>query len=288
MTTPARFLFASSLALAAPLATGCDSESTESAMDYHAVGHVDIAAARSAPWVQSALGTHAIDLPAELGACASLVSAATSVTAGVGADAYEVYVSGSFDSDDADACADLIEKKAAEHRSKRKGSKPKPKPNAVLLDKDLFAIYGGALAPSRARMESLLASDPSPSGSPIWAVAQDHGTKHDPIAAVQAWADTSKGLTAHVDVQFDSEAQATELYGKAMLGLTAMQLSGEASELAKTVSLSSRGDTLTADLHAPPKLLHKLIDAKQAKVKATVDGGTGKEHGSLSITLGTD
>ncbi len=286
MTTPAKFLLAAPLALALSATVGCDSEAPTSATDYRAIAHVDLDAAGSAPWVKKAIGTDSLDIGGDLGPCADIVDAATSVTVGHKEGEFEVYVTGKLEADKADACADHIEKMAKKSSKHRSGDEPE----AVILDDDLFAIYHGT-TPSRARFETLLAADPSPSGKPMWVVAQpDAKTTKAPFSYVQAWADTAKGFNAHVDVQLKDETTATELYGKAMLGLAAVQMSGEADELVKGLKLSNRGDTLTADMHVSPKDMTSIISKGQAKAKARVEphDGEGKGESSVTISIGTE
>lgn len=283
-----KLLVASSLALTTLGSTGCDGEAPPSASDFRAIAHVDIAAVTSSPWVKDAMGSGSLDLDADLGACADMVRAAESVTVGANDDGFEVYVIGKFDASKANACSDFIDKKVAE--AKKKGKSMKMEPEAVLLDKDLFVVHGGAVTPTDARLESLLDADPSPKGTSMWVVAQPDAKKSkEPVEYIRAWANVSKGFDAHAELQFKEESKATELYGKATLGLTALQLSGEAPELADAVKLGRAGDTLTADVHADTKTMKKLVADKKKggpRLKAAAELDEGEGENSISISIG--
>lgn len=296
MTTAAKFMLASSLAVVASFSTGCDSDMAASPMDYRTVAHLELGTMGSTPWIKTVIDTKSLDLDGDLGPCADLVHTAKAVTIGHGEAGFELYVQGKFDATKADACTDHIEKMVDKHE--KKSGEPKPDPEGVVLAADLFAVYAGTMSPSRKRLKSLLASDPSPGGQSMWVVAQPD-VKHgdNPVAYIQAWADTSKGLNAHAEVQMADETVATELYGKAMLGVTALQLSGEADEVAKGISLAHNGDTLTADFKAQPKILQKLFKdgaSKRAKAKGKGKGKGGPPHKrgdgehSISFTFGSE
>ena len=275
VTISTKLLLASSLVLAT--STGCDTEAGADHPDYKAVAHLDLDAAGSAPWVRALLASHDVELDAdgELGACGPVLKAATSITAGGSEDKFEVYVTGAFDSKTTDACIDFIEDKA----SKSLGRHGHDEPEVVQLSDDLLALHSSGLTPSRARMESLLDSDPSPAGQPMWIIAQPDAArgKHQ-VGYVQAWAKTAGGLDAHVEVQFNDEARSTELYGKAMLGLTALQLSGEMDGLADGIKLERKGDTLVANLHLAPKKIASMLkevdtkhEGKSIKIRVQTD-----------------
>jgi len=283
-----KLLVASSLALTTLGSTGCDGEAPPDASDFRAIGHIDISTVTASPWVKDAMGSGSLDLDADLGACAAMVRAAESVTVGANDDGFEVYVEGKFDTSKADACSDFIDGKVAE--AKKKGKSMKMEPEAVLLDKDLFVIHGGAVTPTDARLESLLAADPSPSGTSMWVIAQpDVKKSKQPVQYLRAWANLSKGFDAHAEVQFKDESKATELYGKATLGLAALQLSGEAPELTDGVKIDRAGDTLSADFHADTKTMKKLVaDKKKGGPRLKANAELDKEEGenSISISIG--
>lgn len=259
-------------ALFIPL-SACDADMPgASDADYRAVGHLDLAAVKRTSWLKDALGDDALELPG-LDACGDVLRQAKAITFGAGEDAFEVYVRGPIDAAAANACGDQID---AEMSTKARGSASEPTPEATMLADDLFVVFAGDLTPSRSRLRSLLSVDPSPKGDqPIWMVATADG-KDDPVSHVQAWADPSKGLDAHVEVQFDDAAKASEVYGQAMLGLAALRLSDEAGALASAVDLDSSGDTVTAELHATPTQLEALMKASTGKTK-----GKGKSGASI-------
>lgn len=286
MTTTMAKLLIAPAALAALLVAGCDGEAPASTADYRAAAHIDLDRTMSAPWVRKAMGSDTLDLGGELGPCSDVLEAADSITLGSADDDFEIYVAGKIDVDQANACADFFD----EHAKKSGGDEPE----AVMVDAQLFAVFRGR-APSRANFEALLAADPSPSNSPMWVVAApQRKNSKTPVSAVRGWASAAKGFDAHVDVQLGDETTATELYGKAMLGLAALQMSGEADELTKGLAVKNNGDTLTADLKLSGKDLDAIIGKGAAKVRARVEADDSKKdksaerkHGSVSISFGS-
>lgn len=241
--------------------------------DHRGVGHVDIAALSSAPWAKEMLEDGALEVDGELGSCADVLRDASAITFGVQEQAFEVYLQGSFDAAEANACAELIDAKVAAAPEHLDG---KPTPEATLLADDVFVVFGGDLGPSRDRLQALLDADPS-SGQPLWVVADtsDTGKKVDHVAL---WADPSGGLEAHAALVFADEAEATELYGQAMLGLTALRLSDEVGELASAVSLSSSGAVITADLSLDTAQMETLVAKGKAHARARAE--VRDHHGS--------
>jgi hypothetical protein len=270
---------------------GCDSE-PGSTLDYEAVAHVEIQDLAKAPWIASALKAKPTGDAAEFAVCQDALLSAESLTVGTGNHAFELYLQGSLDRTAIDGCVDALE----EAKRKAPAAKTKMQTRTKWLAADLFAISGAegtAPTPSAARLESLLASDPTPAATPssAWLVARDDEGKES-IAHVEAWADVAKGLDAHVDVEFDSTAEATKIYGQAMLGMTAMRASGEAKELLDAVKLSSGGDTLTLDVHATAKQL-ATVGAKISANASTTEGDAAptrkpSDSGhSFQISIGT-
>jgi len=276
VTISTKLLLASSLVVGL---AGCDTDESAAPLDYKAVAHVDLDAASSAPWVKALIADTKFDIDPDgkLGPCAAVLDAATAITGGGSEDEFEVYISGNFDADETEACIDFAEDKAAKRTKKRRHDNPE----FVMLSSDLIAVHSDTVAPSRSRMESLLASDPSPSGQPMWVIAQPDGKKgKQQVSHVQAWASTAGGLDVQAQVEFADEAQATELYGKAMLGLTALQLSGEVA-LADGLNLDRSGDTLSASVKLTPKVITKLV--KETKEEHSIrhghsEGGKDGHH----------
>lgn len=211
--------------------------------DAHVVGHVDLDALTSAPWIAGALEHGKLAMDAKLGACADVLRQADSVTFGGKQGAFEAYVEGSFDAAAANACTDHIDAEIASHAERLDG---RPKPEAVLLADGVLVVFAGDLTPSRERLEGLLAADPGPS-EPLWIAASTRGEGH-PVERMRAWANPAEGLRVHAEVVFVDEQKAAEIYGKANLGLAAMSMSDELGELASAVSLGSSGAAITADV----------------------------------------
>lgn len=278
MTTPTPSL-ALGLCLLGLVAAGCDSD-TSSPADYRIVAHADIGALKAAPWIADAMKGDKIDLSGDLGACAPLVLDATAVTLGVNEDAFEVYVEGKFTAKQATACADHVATTLV-----KKGAKADEKVETAQLGDGLFAVYRGAFKPSRTRLKGLVAADPTPAGKQaLWVVAHDDANKGE-VEHVEAWATAGKGLDAHVEVHFDSAKAAAEIYGQAAMGLAALRLSDDMGDLAKAISVSSGGDTVTAEIHASNDLVRKLM--AESRVKGKVDASSrDDEHGSsFSVEL---
>ncbi len=277
-TTIPRPLMALSLLVAGSL-VGCDAEAPAArSVDYRAVGHVQLSAVTRAPWIASAKKDDMLQLDAALGPCADLVRTADALTFGAKEDAFEVYVEGSFDSAAANACADHIDAEVAAGRVPRRDGRPKPE--ATLLADGLFVVFGGDLTPSRDRLDALSAASPSP-GQPMW-VTVDMRDKGHPVEHVEAWADPSKGLSAHAQVTFADEQKAAEIYGKATLGLTALTLSDEVGDLASAVDLSSSGKSMTAKVQLSAAQMKTLVAKGKARHEAHAKFGHhphGPGHG---------
>ncbi|MEM7156066.1 MAG: hypothetical protein AAF799_24650 [Myxococcota bacterium] len=248
MTTKRHALTLSLLVLAAPL-SACDAE-TPTDVDYRAIGHVDLAEVKKAPWMEKAMLDAKLDDKGELGACGDVLRQAESVTFGVGEDTFEAYIKGPIAANTANACSEFIDAKVAEETAKGDHD-DHPTPEATLVADGVFAVFGGNLTPSTARLRQLEGSAPV-SGKPAWFTATID-EKDSPVSHVEAWANFDKGLDAHVEAQFKDPAKAAELYGQATLGLVALRASGEMGELASVVDLDSDGDTITAEVHATPK-----------------------------------
>lgn len=269
------------LALVAGLVTsalaGCDSDAATST-DYRVVLHADVTALRASPLVAAALKDDALQIDGDLGACAELLRTATAVTVGADEGAFEVYVEGKFTAKAAKSCSEHVATQLA-----AKGAKTDARVDTTVVADGLFAVHRGPAKPSRARMTSLRSADPSPGKQAAWLVAHDDDDK-DEVEHVEAWISAGKAIDAHLDVHFDSATAATEIYGQAAIGLTALRLSSEMGELAKAISVSSAGDTLTAEFHASNELVRKLIDAGRVKAKAAARAD--EDHsGSISVEI---
>ncbi len=280
------------LALAAACAIGgCDQE-PGSTMDYEAVVHVELGTLTKVPFVAKALADANVagDGHVELGVCRDALLSADALTIGTGNQTFELYLSGALDKKAVDACHTAIEAAKKEGKAGAKPSKTTTK--VQWLSPTLFAIVGAEgkpPVPSQARLESLLANDPTPATanrSALWVVARDDGGKKD-VAHVEAWADVSKGLDLHADVEFDSITDATKVYGQAMLGLSALEASGELGDLSDAIALSHGGDTLSVDVHATKKQLEQLA----TKISAERKEGPSRKHGGdssgVSIRIST-
>jgi hypothetical protein len=283
MTSSRPLLSLSAFLLAGALA-GCDTESvdndpvdadrlaadpvdaelvTADPVDARVVGHVDLAALTSAPWLAEAMKAATPAMDAKLGPCADVLRQADSVTFGGKQDAFEAYVEGSFDAAAANACGDHIDAEVARHASRLDGH---AKPEAMLLADGVFVVFGGDLTPTRDRLEGLQAADPSP-GEPLWVTANMTGTGR-PVEQVKAWANPAKGLRAHAQVVFADEQKAAEVYGKANLGLAAMSMSDEVGDLASAVSLSSSGTAMTATIELTDDQMKTVVTKAQARHEA--------------------
>lgn len=291
MSTSRPFLALTALLLAG--SAGCDAEAPGGGgpIDYRAVGHVDIDAVKTAPWMKGALKDGKLEVHGELGACEDVVQKAKTVTFGAKEDAFEVYIGGSFGADEANACADFIDAKVAAEAGRLDG---KPKPEATLLAEGVFVVFGGGLTPSRDRLEDLMDADPS-SGQPMWVTANMTG-KGKPVERFEAWADPTKGMKAHAEVVFADEAKASEIYGQAVLGLTAMRMSDEVGELASAVDLDSSGKSMTAEVSLSTAQMKTLVAKSQARHEAHADfharhhggkGGHGKKGSGVEIRIET-
>lgn len=285
MTTKRTALTLSLLALAAPLAA-CDAEAPTD-VDYRAIGHVDLGEVQKTPWIKKAMLDGKLDDNGELGPCGDVLRAAESITFGVGEDTFEAYIKGPIAANTANECSEFIDAKVAEETAKGRDHDDHPTPEATLVAEGVFAVFGGNLTPSTARLRHLEGSAPV-SGKPAWFTASIDD-KESPVSHVEAWANFDKGLDAHVEAKFKDPAKAAELYGQATLGLVALRASGEMSELASVVDLDSNGDTITAEVHATPKQMeafqamsekrhghhgpHKKGKAVQFKVGDAPDAG---------------
>ena len=235
--------------------------------DYSAAGHIEIASVLATPWVKQAMATHDMELGAELDDCARVFEAAEAVTFGMKDEAFELYISGQLDIDAASACGDKIDGDADEPSA------------AVVLDADLFVIYRGELEPSRARLNALLTLDPTPNkDQPIWLTGSALSfADKTPVEGVQIWANPAQGLEAHVQVDFQDAQTATELFGQATLGLTALRMSNDVGELASAVDLKSSGQTMTADIHVTQAQIESVLTEIATDTAAAEDSGVHVE-----------
>ncbi len=234
---------------------------TAEAVDARVVGHVDLRALTSAPWLADAMKEATPLMDAKLGACADVLRQTHSVTFGGTKDvAFEAYVVGSFDATAANACGDHIDAEVARHSSRLEG---RPKPEAMLLADGVLVVFGGNVTPSRDRLAGLRAADPSP-GEPLWVTANMTG-KGRPVEQVEAWANPAKGLRVHAEVVLADEQKAAEIYGKANLGLAAMSMSDEVGDLAAAVSLSSSGKAITAKVELTDEQMKTVVAKGQAR-----------------------
>jgi hypothetical protein len=255
-------------------------ELTTTPADAHVVGHVSLDALLAAPWVADAMKDATLAMDAKLGACADVLRQADSVTFGAKKDeAFEAYLVGSFDAAAANACSDHIDAEVARHANRLERH---PKPEAILLADGVFVVFGGTLTPSRDRLETLLAADPS-AGQPMWVAASTAG-QGGPVDHVKAWADPAKGLRVHAEVVFADEQKAAEVYGKANLGLAAMSMSDEVGELASAVSLSSKGKAMTAEIELTDEQMKTVV----AKAEARHHARHGRDGASVSIEVDAD
>lgn len=246
---------------------------TAAQVDAHVVGHVDLRALTSAPWLAEAMKDATVAMDAKLGACADVLRQAESVTFGAKKDeAFEAYVMGSFDAATANACGDHIDAEVARLAARLDG---RPTPEAVLLADGVFVVFGGDLTPSRDRLARLRAADPSP-GEPMWVAASLAGMDR-PVEQVKAWANPAEGMRVHAEVRFTDAQKAAEVYGKANLGLAAMSMSDEVGELASAVSLRASGKAITADVELTDAQMKTVVAKGQARRKAWHDHHPG--HG---------
>lgn len=226
------------------------------------VGHVDLKALTSAPWLADAMSDATLHMDARLGPCADVLRTAESVTfGGTKGEAFEAYVVGTFDAAAANACSDHIDAEVARHASAHLDEHPKPE--ATLLADGVLVVFGGKATPSRERLASLRAADPS-AGQPLWLVATMAGQDH-PLERVKAWASPAEGLRAHAEVVLADDQKAAEIYGKASLGLAAMSMSGELGELASAVSLRSSGRAITAELELSSDQMKTVVAKGKAR-----------------------
>lgn len=237
---------------------------TAAQVDAHVVGHVDLRALTSAPWLAEAMKDATLVMDAKLGACADVLRQAEAVTFGAKQEeAFEAYFVGSFDAATANACGDHIDAEVARFGARLDG---RPTPEAVLLADGVFVVFGGDLTPSRDRLERLHAADPSP-GEPLWVAASMAGMGR-PVEQVKAWANPAEGMRVHAEVRFANEQKATEIYGKANLGLAAMSMSDEVGELAAAVSLRSAGKAITADVELSNAQMKTVVAKGKARHEA--------------------
>lgn len=248
--------------------------------DAHVAGHVDLRALLSAPWLADAMKDATPVIDAKLGACADVLRQTDSVTFGAKKEeAFEAYIVGSFDAAAANACGDHIDAEVARHSTRLDRH---PKPEAVLLADGVLVVFGGNLTPSRDRLEGLLAADPS-AGAPMWLSASMLG-KGGPVDHVKAWANPATGLRVHAEVLFADEQKATEIYGKANLGLAAMSMSDEVGDLASAVTLRSNGRAMTAEVELTDEQMKTVV----AKGKARHHARHGHDGASVSIEVDAD
>lgn len=255
-------------------------ELTTASVDAHVVGHVSLDALLSAPWVADAMKDATLTMDAKLGACADVLRQADSVTFGAKKEeAFEAYLVGSFDAAVANACSDHIDAAVVRHANRLERH---PKPEAVLLADGVFVVFGGNLTPSRDRLETLLAADPS-AGQPLWISASTAG-HGGPVERVKAWANPATGLRVHAEVVFADEQKAAEIYGKANLGLAAMSMSDEVGELASAVSLKSAGKAMTAEIELTDEQMKTVV----AKGKARHHARHGRDGASVRVEVDAD
>lgn len=278
------------LLLATTLGTGCDTDE-EDAMDLHAIVHIDVDAAKRAPWVAKELAGKDADIKKELGACADLYEDTDSITVGIdgnGDHRGEIYFEGNFDATGLDACSDFI---ADQIKTKARDPKKGDKVKTQRFGDDVFVITFGDVKPSKRRLDNLKAADPTPAGGQtMWVVARDKDGK-GPIDLVEGWGRIDTGLDLHAEVKFDDAAQATKIYGEAMLGLTALRLSGDAGFIADAVSASADGDTVTVDFAATPGMIEKVKTMGRAKAAAHHGHGGSDHHDDgiqIQIGVGND
>lgn len=232
--------------------------------DFSAVGHVDLATVTRAPSIQDAWSHTQVEFDAKLGPCAAVMNKTGAITFGAGPDAFEVYIEGSFEAAEANACTDFIDAEVTRRHTRLEG---RPRPEATLLGDGMFVIFGGETTPSRERRADLLAADPSPGGEPMWLTGKVKGGGQ-PVDSITAWARPGEGFEAHVEALFNDEGKASEIYGKATLGLAAMSLSGEVGELASAVDLDSSGKTLSAELSLSAAQMKTLMARGKARHQA--------------------
>jgi hypothetical protein len=256
---------------------------TATPADAQVVGHVNLDALTSAPWLADAMKDATLAMDAKLGACADILRQADSVTFGAKKEeAFEAYLVGSFDAATANACGDHIDAEVARHADRLERH---PKPEAVLLSDGVFVVFGGSLTPSQGRLESLLAADPS-AGQPMWVAASMVG-KGGPVEHVKAWASPAEGLRLHAEVVFADEQKASEIYGKANLGLAAMSMSDEVGELASAVSLKSTGRAMTAEVELTNEQMKTVVAKGKARHHAH-HARHGRDGASVSIEVDAD
>lgn len=280
------------LALTATLTLGsvaCDPDSGPVAGEFKVAGHVKLDEALGTSWIQAAIKADGGDLAKELKACADVLAQTKTVTFGAAENSFEVYLQGSIKEAAANACADLIDAEVGKKSKSSKKAKPgkgsadkRPTPEAMMLGKNLFVVFGGNVTPSPARLQHLLGMDPSPKAQPLWVVATSD-VKDGPVAGVQGWADFKDGLDAHVAIRFDGATKASEIYGQAQLGLVALRMSGELGDMASAVNLATKDDTLNIEISATPKQLQTLFEAGKARAK--VKHGKHGKHGSGSLHI---
>lgn len=276
------------LALAAACAlAGCDQDSG-STMDYEAVVHVEVAEITKVPFVAKAIADSSMHGDTDLESCRDAVLSADALTVGTGNGAFELYLTGALDKAAIDDCQAAIESAKVE----RSGDASKMTTKTHWISPTVFAVVGaeGTLpVPSEVRLDGLRANDPTPTTaapSELWVVARDDAGKKQ-VSHVQAWADMSKGIDAHVDVEFDSVTDATKIYGQAMLGLSALRASGEIGDFGDAIALSHGGDTLTVDVHATKKQLDKIATKIQADKAAHGPSREKTGKSGLRIEIGT-
>ncbi|MCX4245524.1 hypothetical protein [Paraliomyxa miuraensis] len=234
---------------------------TVESIDAHVVGHLDLGALMSAPWLSEAMKDATLAMDAKLGPCADVLRQADSVTFGAKKEeAFEAYVVGSFDAAAANACGDRIDAEVDRHATRLHGH---PRPEAVLLADGVFVVFGGDLTPSRDRLARLHAADPS-SGQPLWVAANMAGSGR-PVEQVRAWANPARGLHVHAKVVFADEQKAAEVYGKANLGLAAMSMSSEVGELSSAVDLRSNGREITANVELTDEQMKTVVAKGKAR-----------------------
>ena len=259
----------------AGLLVGCDAE-PGSAFEYDTVARVDLDAVRSSAWGKNLLEGDSVQISVDGSHdCEALVADTDAVTLGTGRDRVEIYVEGSFASKAVDDCIDALEADFSKEKPKKGETRHAFK--SKTLGQGMFAIVVGPAplpTPSRDRLDDLLDADPSPADEPIWFTARpDKATEE--LRYVEGWLDPSKGLDAHVGVEFSDDAVAAKNGAEATMFLTAMRFSDEMSAFANAVDLDTSGNTVSADVHASADTMKALMKSSSKRSKA--DGMTIEE-----------
>ena len=260
----------------AELATN-EADADAGSAQFEAFGHVAVATVLATPWVEVAMKQHERQAPAEFEACARVFHGAEAITFGAHGESFEVYITGQLELDDASACGDMID-----------GSDEPV--SAVVLDEDLFAVYRGELEPSRERLQALSSHEPKAgAGQPIWltASALSMSGHHTPADAIELWVDLAQGVDAHAQVEFRDEGSATEIFGQATLGLSALRMSDDVAGLASAVSLAQSGKAMTVDIHASAEQMQTVAIEMASEAHADHGKHHGRSGGEVHFELRT-